>query len=138
MVPGIHHSQKKKMPFQQSFSEESFSQLIQSTHKILILSDLTCLRQQSGWFKTSILAIIEARMMKNRPLSIRGQVSGGMKMIKYVHCIVVETRVCERIQSEDTETLDGEPYPRHGIPNNTYQMQSNCHFQKSTTMNFRG
>jgi len=59
-----------------------------------------------------------------------------MKMVKYVDCTVVETRVCERIRSEDTETLAGEPYPRHGIPKNAYQMQPSCYYSP-TTLDFR-
>ena len=75
-------------------------------------------------------------MMKNGPLSVKGPSIGGMKMVKYVHCTVVETRVCGRVQSEKTETLDSKPYPQPGIPNNAYQMRPNCD-HKPTAIDYR-
>ncbi|RKY10022.1 MAG: hypothetical protein DRP56_01800 [Planctomycetota bacterium] len=66
-----------------------------------------------------------------------GQISGGMKMAKYVHCTVVETRVCGRIPSNDTEAPDADPYPQSRNLNNAYQMQSNCYFHSPTTLDFR-
>ena len=67
----------------------------------------------------------------------RGQVSGGMKMTKYVHCTVVETHVCERMPSENAETPDADPYPQSRNLNNAYQMRSNCHSYGLTTVDFR-
>ncbi|MHC4291136.1 MAG: hypothetical protein ACYTEU_04475 [Planctomycetota bacterium] len=57
-------------------------------------------------------------------------------MTKYVHCTVVETRVCGRIQTEKTETLDSAPCPRRGIPNNAYQMRPS-YYHSPTTLDFR-
>ena len=73
---------------------------------------------------------------KPPPCIAGGQVSGGMKMAKYVHCTVVETRVCGGVPSEDAETPDGDPYPRSGITNNAYQIRPSC-FHNPTTMDFR-
>jgi len=47
-----------------------------------------------------------------------------MKMTKYVHCTVVETRVGGRMTSEDVETLDGDPCPQHNNLKKAYQIQA--------------
>ena len=74
--------------------------------------------------------------MKNRLRLFSGPLlSGGMKMTKYVHCTVVETRVGGQI-IEDPETSDGDPYPRCKIQNNAYQMRPSC-YHNPTIIDFR-
>jgi hypothetical protein len=75
---------------------------------------------------------------EKRPLCLSGaQISGGMKMTKYVHCTVVETRVGGQMTSEDAETPEGGPCPQSKNLKNAYQMRMNCYFHKPTTLDFR-
>jgi len=67
----------------------------------------------------------------------KAQLSGGMKMVKYVHCTVVETRACGQMSSEGAEPSEADPNPRRKHLKNAYQMRVNCYFYGPATLDFR-
>jgi hypothetical protein len=74
-------------------------------------------------------------MMKNGLRISWGHILGGMKMTKYVHCTVVETRVDGKIMNENPETP--EPCPQSKRLRNAYQIRVNGHFHNPATLDFR-
>ena len=70
-------------------------------------------------------------------LPAKAQQSGGMKMVKYVHCTVVKTRVCGQMSSEDAEPSEANPNPQREHLKNAYQMRVNCYSYGPATLDFR-
>ncbi|OQY06008.1 MAG: hypothetical protein B6I25_04805 [Planctomycetales bacterium 4572_13] len=82
-------------------------------------------------------AIIASGDEKIGFLPVKSPQSGGMKMTKYVHCTVVETRVYGWVRSENAKASEAEPNPRREHLRNTYQMRPTCYFHSPAMMDFR-